>query len=132
MYPTAKLGVFIPGQRRVSPLAGALRCIEVVLLAVDMPTIPGSTLMPALDEVTRGDLAYLRLHGRNPNYLKAKSAAERHVYEYSTSDLTSIAKRVTALAEKATRVHVIANNHAEDFAPKTALALKQLLAGAIQ
>src|SRR5207249_1447086 len=79
---------------------GYFRDHSLVWVAVDMPTIPGPTLMPALDEVTRGDLAYLRLHGRNPNYLKAKSAAERHVYEYSTSDLTSIAKRVTALAEK--------------------------------
>jgi uncharacterized protein YecE (DUF72 family) len=117
---------WVTGSQREQTL-GYFRDNSLVWVAVDMPVIQGSTLMPVLDEITRSDLAYLRLHGRNPDYLKAKSAAERHVYEYSSSELTSIAKRVTALAEKATRVHVIANNHAEDFAPKTALTLKQLL-----
>jgi uncharacterized protein YecE (DUF72 family) len=98
-------------------------------VAVDMPRIKGATLMPPIDEVTRDDLAYLRLHGRNPHYLEAKSAADRHVYAYNDQELEEIAQRVRRLTEKAEHVHVIANNHAKDYAPKTALALKRLLEG---
>lgn len=101
---------------------------QLAWVAVDMPRIPNATLMPPIDEVTRDDLAYLRLHGRNPRYLEAKSAADRHVYAYNDQELAEIAGRIRALGERARHVHVIANNHARDFAPKTALALKRLLA----
>ena len=100
---------------------------KLVWVAVDMPRIKGSTLMPPVDEVTDPRLAYLRLHGRNPHYLEAATAAEGHTYEYSPAELKSLAKRIRQLAEQAEDVHVIANNHAKDFAPKTALALKRLL-----
>jgi uncharacterized protein YecE (DUF72 family) len=41
--------------------------------------------------------------------------------------MQEIVARVAALSKKAEAVHVVANNHAQDFAPKTALALQQLL-----
>jgi uncharacterized protein YecE (DUF72 family) len=100
---------------------------RIAWVAVDMPRIAKSTLMPPLDEVTRPDLAYLRLHGRNSGYLEAKSAEERHQYDYSPLELRQIADRVDVLAAKAKHVHVIANNHASDFAPKAALALRRML-----
>jgi uncharacterized protein YecE (DUF72 family) len=96
-------------------------------VAVDMPRIEGSELMPPVDEVTQPDLAYLRLHGRNPNYLEAKSAAERHIHAYSEAELKEITQRVRHLASRAKNVRVVANNHYTDFAPKTALRLQQLL-----
>jgi uncharacterized protein YecE (DUF72 family) len=100
---------------------------KLVWIAVDMPAIKGSRLLPAIDEVTNPALAYLRLHGRNPNYLAAKSAAEGHTYEYPAAELAEIAARVRTLASRAKAVQVVANNHAQDFAPKAALALKRLL-----
>lgn len=100
---------------------------ELTLVGVDMPVIAGSTLMPRIDEVPFPGLAYLRLHGRNPRYLEAKTAEEGHTYAYSESELDEIAERVARLAEKAKEVHVIANNHAQDFAPRTALGLKHRL-----
>jgi uncharacterized protein YecE (DUF72 family) len=100
---------------------------KLVWIAVDMPRVSGSTIMPPMDEVTNPRLAYLRLHGRNPRWLKAKSAAERHHYAYPPAELKELATRVRALARKAEAVHVVANNHAQDFAPKTALALQKLL-----
>lgn len=103
------------------------RARKLVWVAVDMPPIKGSTIMPPLDEVTHARLAYLRLHGRNKNWLKVKSAAERHDYDYGAGELEELAARITSLAEKADEVHVFANNHAHDFAPKAALALKALL-----
>ena len=103
------------------------RARRLVWVAVDMPQIPGATLMPPTDEVTRDDIAYLRLHGRNPRYSELKTAEEKHTYAYSDAEISELAKRATALAQKAKHVHVIANNHAEDFAPRTALALQRLL-----
>jgi uncharacterized protein YecE (DUF72 family) len=67
------------------------------------------------------------LHGRNPNYLKGKSAAERHEHDYTALELKEIAVRIRSLEERARDVHVSVNNHAKDFAPKAALALRRLL-----
>ena len=117
---------WVKGNAREATL-GYFRERKLTWVAVDMPRIKGSTLMPVVDAVTDPRLAYLRLHGRNPDYLKAKSAADGHTYEYTKRELTELAKRVRGLAEQAECVHVIANNHAFDFAPKTALALKKLL-----
>ncbi|MEO5959580.1 MAG: DUF72 domain-containing protein [Opitutaceae bacterium] len=103
------------------------RSRQLVWIAVDMPRIEGSTIMPPTDEVTNPRLAYLRLHGRRSDWLELKDQEERHTYEYSDAELEEIAARVRALAQKAEAVHVVANNHAQDFAPKTAFALQRLL-----
>lgn len=119
---------WVSSKARCAETLGFLKEHHLAWVAVDMPRIKGATLMPPVDEVTRADLAYLRLHGRNPLYLEAKSAAERHTYAYGKRELSEIVKRVRALGERASHVHVIANNHAKDYAPKTALALKAMLA----
>ena len=98
----------------------------IAWVAVDMPT--GAGLMPAIDEVTRPDLAYLRLHGRNrEGYLTGKTAAEQHDYLYSEAELRGLVKRIRGLATRATEVRVVANNHARDYAPRTALRLRAML-----
>jgi uncharacterized protein YecE (DUF72 family) len=83
--------------------------------------------MPPVNEVTHPNLAYIRLHGRNKGWTKATSAAERHAYQYPAAVLREIALRVRRLADHAKHVHVVANNHAHDYAPKLALALRGLL-----
>lgn len=103
------------------------RTRNLVWIAVDMPRIEGSTIMPPIDEVTNSRLAYLRLHGRRQDWLTLKDNDEKHTYEYSAEELQEIAARAKAMAKKAETVHVVANNHAQDFAPKTALALQRLL-----
>lgn len=100
---------------------------KLVWIAVDMPRIKGSTIMPPVDAVTNPHLAYLRLHGRRQDWLEMDSAAARHTYAYRPAELKQIAARVRGLAEKARAVRVVANNHARDFAPKAALALQKLL-----
>jgi uncharacterized protein YecE (DUF72 family) len=110
--------------------AGTLKFFRdrgVTWVAVDMPRIEDSDLMPPIDEVTQPRLAYLRLHGRNPKYLEAKSAAERHIHAYTEEELKDIVQRVRHLAVLAKEVRVIANNHYSDFAPTTALRLQQML-----
>jgi uncharacterized protein YecE (DUF72 family) len=118
---------WIEAERRAQTLE-YYRARKLVWIAVDMPRIPGSTIMPPVDEVTNPQLAYLRLHGRRPDWLTLKDQEEKHTYEYPTAELAEIAARVKALAKQAENVHVVANNHAQDFAPKTALALQRLLA----
>jgi uncharacterized protein YecE (DUF72 family) len=99
----------------------------VAWVAVDMPRIEGSDIMPAVDAVTLPALAYLRLHGRNAGWLETKSAAERHTYFYSENELKEIVGRIRMLEKSAKEVRVLANNHAVNIAPLTALALKEML-----
>jgi uncharacterized protein YecE (DUF72 family) len=117
---------WIEGEQRARTL-DYYRARKLVWIAVDMPRIKGSTIMPPVDEVTNPRLAYLRLHGRRADWLTLKDQTEKHTYEYPPAELDEIAARVRSLAEKADEVHVVANNHARDFAPKTALALQRLL-----
>jgi uncharacterized protein YecE (DUF72 family) len=117
---------WVEGGQRARTLA-FYRAQKLVWIAVDMPRIEGSTIMPPVDEVTNPQMAYLRLHGRRPDWLTLNDQEAKHTYAYSESELEEIAARVHALGKKAETVHVVANNHAQDFAPKTALALQRLL-----
>lgn len=96
-------------------------------VALDLPRLKDPAILPPIDEVTHPQLAYLRLHGRNPKYLEAESAADRHQHEYTAAELAEIATRIRELAKHAQDVHVSVNNHFADFAPKAALALRRLL-----
>ena len=100
---------------------------KLVWVAVDLPQLNSPSLLPPIDEVTNSGLAYMRLHGRNPKYLKAESAAEKHHYDYSERELEEIVMRIRTLAAGAKDVHVSVNNHAENFAPQAALRLRRLL-----
>ncbi len=121
---------WVAGQARATTLK-FFRERGLTWVAVDMPPIEGSDLMPIVDEVTQPGLAYLRLHGRNLRYLQAKSAAERHAYAYSDGELKELVRRIRRLAQRAEIVRVNANNHFQDFAPLTALALKERLGQAV-
>jgi uncharacterized protein YecE (DUF72 family) len=100
---------------------------KLVWVAVDLPRLDSSSLLPPIDEVTNEIVAYMRLHGRNPEYLKAKSAAEKHHHDYTEPELKQIVTSIHTLAAGAKDVHVSVNNHAGKFAPKAALALRGLL-----
>lgn len=106
---------------------GYFRRRQLAWVALDLPRIEAPAILPPIDEVTDPRLAYMRAHGRNPHYARAKSAEERHAYDYAEGELREIATRAKALAKAATDVHVSLNNHAKDFAPKAAIALRRLL-----
>ena len=81
-----------------------------------------------IDAVTRDDLAYLRLHGRNTDgYLHGKSVAERFGWVYGEAELEEVAERVHGLAEEAGEVHVFFNNNRDDDAPTAARRFRALL-----
>lgn len=100
---------------------------KLAWVALDLPRLEAAAVLPAIDEVTNPQVAYMRLHGRNPRYLEATTAAERHEHDYTPRELGEIAKRARKLATQAKDVHVTFNNHAHDFAPKAALAFRRLL-----
>jgi uncharacterized protein YecE (DUF72 family) len=84
--------------------------------------------MPDLDAVTRDDLAYIRMHGRNAEgYMKGKSVAERFGWEYSDDELREIARRAETMAEQAAAVHVQFNNNRGRDAPSSARRFRQLI-----
>lgn len=58
---------------------------------VDYPVNIG---LPAFHFQTHQRLAYLRLHGRNPNWWRADSAQARHDYRYSEAELAQLAQQI--------------------------------------
>jgi uncharacterized protein YecE (DUF72 family) len=97
-------------------------------VAVDAPQGAPPTMLPRLDAVTRGDLAYLRLHGRNARgWVKGRSVAERFGYRYDDAELEEVAHRAEGLAEEADTVRVMFNNNRGDDAPVAAARMRELL-----
>lgn len=117
---------WVDGEARARTLA-YFRQHELAWVALDLPRLAAPAILPPMDEVTNPRFAYMRLHGRNPDYLEARNARQRHAYAYRRSDLEEIAARAKALSRSAKTVHVSVNNHAKDFAPRAALALRRLL-----
>jgi uncharacterized protein YecE (DUF72 family) len=102
---------------------------EVAFVCVDAPPGDHVPIMPSdFDAVTRDDLAYLRLHGRNTEgYLKGRSVAERFGWRYEDDELEEVAGRAQAMAEQAAEVHVAFNNNRGDDAPTAAQRFRALL-----
>ena len=97
-------------------------------VAVDAPPGEEFSIMPPVDAVTRDDLAYIRIHGRNTEgYLKGKTVAERFGWEYSDDELDEIKQRAERMAEDAVSVHVAFNNNRGRDAPTSARRFRQLL-----
>lgn len=100
----------------------------VTFVCVDAPRGEEIPLMPPLDAVTRDDLAYLRMHGRNlAGYMTGKTVAERFGWIYGDDELREIEGRVRGLAEEAAEVHVLFNNNRDDDAPSAARRFRALL-----
>jgi uncharacterized protein YecE (DUF72 family) len=100
----------------------------VAFVCVDAPPGDHFSIMPAVDAVTRDDLAYLRLHGRDTHgYVSGKSVAERFGWVYGDEELEEVAGRVHQLAEQAGEVHVLFNNNRDDDAPSAARRFRALL-----
>jgi uncharacterized protein YecE (DUF72 family) len=94
---------------------------RAAFVCVDAPREDQIPIMPPIDAVTRDDIAYMRLHGRNAEgYLRGKTVAERFGWRYSDEELEEVAGRVRGLAEQAGEVHVLFNNNRGDDAPTAA------------
>jgi len=113
---------------RVGDTLGWFDQHDVAFVGVDAPRDDNFQVMPPIDAVTRDDLAYLRLHGRNAEgYLTGKTVAERFAWRYDDEELGEIAGRARNLAEQAGEVHVLFNNNRGDDAPTAAARFRSLL-----
>lgn len=86
--------------------------------------------VPALWEVTRPDLAMLRLHGRNAASWNTKgltASSGRFNYDYSEEELAALVPKVLKTAEQVKRMHVVYNNNMEDQMQRNARTMMQLL-----
>jgi uncharacterized protein YecE (DUF72 family) len=100
----------------------------VAFVCVDAPPGDHFSIMPAVDAVTRDDLAYVRLHGRDTHgYLTGKTVAERFGWVYGEEELEEVAGRAHNLADQAAEVHVLFNNNRDDDAPSAARRFRALL-----
>jgi uncharacterized protein YecE (DUF72 family) len=114
--------------KRVEETLNWLSDHDAAFVAVDAPKEVHVPIMPDLDAVTRDDLAYIRMHGRNAEgYMKGKSVAERFGWEYSDDELREIARRAETMAEQAAAVHVQFNNNRGRDAPSSARRFRQLI-----
>src|SRR3954451_18352875 len=97
-------------------------------VAVDAPQGKSPTMLPAVDAVTRDDLAYVRAHGRNAKgYATGKSVAERFAYQYSDDELKELQTRTERLAEEAEEVRMMFNNNRGADAPQAAQRFREIL-----
>jgi uncharacterized protein YecE (DUF72 family) len=97
-------------------------------VGVDAPHGAPPTLLPPVDAVTRDDVAYLRLHGRNAEgWIHGRSVAERFAYRYADDELQEVGARAEALAERAGTVRMMFNNNRGSDAPVAATRMRELL-----
>ena len=102
---------------------GFLKTCGLGYCVVDEPELP--RLMPFMNEVT-SDTAYLRLHGRNPNWFNAPLEI-RYDYLYSDSELESFLPELAKMDSSAKKTFTFFNNCHAGSAVKNALRLKELL-----
>jgi len=92
-------------------------------VAVDEPQV--RNLLPLVPAVT-SDTAYLRLHGRNPNWFGARRE-ERYDYLYSHEELVQLLPSIKAMAAQAARMFIMTNNCHRGQAVANARDLQDML-----
>jgi uncharacterized protein YecE (DUF72 family) len=91
--------------------------------AVDEPKLPH--LMPFVNAVT-SDIAYLRFHGRSPNWFNAP-LEERYNYLYTDNELESFLPELKKMDSSAKQTFIFFNNCHQGSAARNASRLKELL-----
>jgi uncharacterized protein YecE (DUF72 family) len=116
------------GSRRIEATLDWLEAHGAAFVGVDAPQGKAPTLIPPVDAVTRGDVAYLRAHGRNlEGFTRGRSVAERFAYRYADDELRELGERAHKLAEDASIVRVMFNNNRGADAPVAARRMRELL-----
>ena len=73
------------------------------------------------------NICYIRLHGRNPSFLKAGSGMEKFNYAYSGKELEEIGQEIIGAKERFKEVYIFFNNHPNGNAPMNAGELSHIL-----
>ncbi|MDP2232097.1 MAG: DUF72 domain-containing protein [Actinomycetota bacterium] len=101
---------------------------QMTYVAVDAPQLAGGTTMPPITAAT-APWAYVRFHGRNREMWNARTstAAERFDYLYTAEELGGWAFQLKQLAEDTERTWVMFNNCRNDYAPRNAREMAEIL-----
>jgi uncharacterized protein YecE (DUF72 family) len=98
--------------------------LEIGWCNVDEPRFK-SLLRPSSDVV--GNVAYVRLHGRNAKTWWKGDAAERYMYSYTPDELEPWAARVGEMSAAALDTYVFFNNHRFGHAASNASMFAEML-----
>ena len=115
-------------EERIESTLDFFEAQRAAFVCVDSPPGEHVPIMPPIDAVTRDDLAYVRVHGRDTEgYMSGRTVAERFGWVYSDAELSEIAARAALLAEQAGEVHVMFNNNRSADAPTAARRFRELI-----
>lgn len=92
---------------------------------VDYPQNIG---LPVFHFFSNQRTAYLRLHGRNPNWWKGQSAAERHDYRYSDEELRGLVELLVQKKAEFDKLYLYFENTTKSHAFYNIQTLKGFLA----
>lgn len=100
-------------------------------VSVDSPLTRASNVSPRVAAATHR-VAYIRFHGRNAQTwnVRGGSAADRFDWMYAPDELAEWVEPIRRLANEAHEVYALFNNNRDDFAPRSARVLRDLLDGA--
>ena len=110
-----------------------LESYKASLCFCDMPrlkNLPDGTL---LDAPFVGNIAYVRLHGRNAEAWYAaepetdSNGSERYKYDYSADELVQFVPVINTAINAGKKVHVYFNNHPCGFGAKNAKLFKEMM-----
>ncbi len=107
---------------------GFLEQQGLAYVSVDAPPTRASNVVPPVAAATNA-VAYVRFHGRNVKTWNIRSEKSWHRFDwmYSAEELTEWVEKLGRLASEADEVYAMFNNNRDDFAPRSAMILRDLL-----
>ncbi|MDQ7822724.1 MAG: DUF72 domain-containing protein [Candidatus Eremiobacteraeota bacterium] len=103
-----------------------LRLLRDYSLLYAMVDLPHLRSLPPFVPAATGEIAYMRLHGRNRNWFRA-TREERYDYLYTDEELKEFIPAITCLAGTVKHTMVFFNNCHAGAALRNALKLKDLM-----
>lgn len=97
----------------------------LIWVSPDYPPVGG---LPEPQVHVTGDVAYVRLHGRNTaNWWEGQSAAERHDYRYSRAEMDDWAEKIAFVADELSEIYIYFMNTTKGHALHNAPMLREAL-----
>lgn len=107
---------------------GRLQRLGYGLAHIDLPAARDH---PPAEHPSLGELAYLRIHGRNATTWFDPRAGrdDRYDYRYDRDEIAVLATRLTTLAARSEKALLVTNNHFGGQAMAAALEIKAMVTG---
>ena len=96
----------------------------IIWCSVDYPNVPG---LPLSRLILTSQTGYLRMHGKNPNWWDAHSAAERHDYRYTEAEMRAWAQSIANQQNNFNTLYIFFENTVKAHAVYNIAMLKQAL-----